>query len=354
MSLFDTPRDCVAVGTSLSSAGITSEGDEFPGDNTERDDQEVDQEDSWEEESGTEIILEEACEPEEESYAEERPWCDYSDREAEQDSFGTNSENEEEDISEAGRNVKDSQLVLAEEEEVESEAGRNVTEPEAHSTYFSGYGQREETYPKWEDEMETLFQSHHVPEEEKVSYATKTLVGSALAWWQREQHAQWYYDDPDHTWESFKLEILEEFVKKDPDQPSRCPAHTIYALSNPKIFKAGSEQVNHHHSPQKMEPAVEKKTAKRELCFLCKHQKQQLKSGRFNWSVAATSRVRGNFIYADLTEILYRRDTADSGFIGGIEKWTEHCRLTGMNPRRGRDGVEFGSMGKLVVEVRKK
>ncbi|KAL0878202.1 hypothetical protein Bca101_027908 [Brassica carinata] len=148
------------------------------------------------------------------------------------DSFGTDSEHEEEAISEAGRNVT---LVLAEEEEVESEA---------RSTYFSGYGQREETYPKWEDEMETLFQSHHVPEEEKVSYATKTLVGPALAWWQREQHAQWYYDDPDHTWESFKLEILEEFVKKDPDQPSMCPAHTIYALSNPRIFKAGSELIN--------------------------------------------------------------------------------------------------------------
>ncbi|KAL0873873.1 hypothetical protein Bca101_023578 [Brassica carinata] len=144
-----------------------SEGDEFPGDNTERDDQEVDQEDSWEEESGTEIILEEACEPEEESYAEERPWYDYSDREAEQDSFGTNTENEEEAISESGRKDKDYQLVLAEEEEVEN-----------------------------------------------------------------------------------------------PDQPSRCPAHTIYALSNPKIFKAGSEQVNHHHSPQKMEPTVEKKTTR--------------------------------------------------------------------------------------------
>ncbi|KAL0713408.1 hypothetical protein Bca4012_020386 [Brassica carinata] len=193
----------------------------------------IQNEDSWEEESGTEIILEEACEPEEESYAEERPWCDYSDREAEPHSFGTNSENEEEAISEAGRNVKDSQLVLAEEEEVESEAGRNDTEPKAHSTYFSGYGQREETYPKWEDEMETLFQSHHVPEEEKVSYATKTP-------------------------------ILEEFVKKDPDQPSMCPAHTIYALSNPRIFKAGSEQVNQHHSPQKMGPAVEKKTVKRQ------------------------------------------------------------------------------------------
>ena len=66
-------------------------------------------------------------------------------REDEQDSFGTNSENEEEAISEPGRNVKESQLVLAEEEEVESEAG-NVTELEAPSTYFSGYGQRDETY----------------------------------------------------------------------------------------------------------------------------------------------------------------------------------------------------------------
>ncbi|KAF3596714.1 hypothetical protein DY000_02024742 [Brassica cretica] len=48
------------------------------------------------------------------------------------------------------------------------------------------------------------------------------------------------------------------------------------------------------------------------------------------------------------------RDTANSGFTGGIEKWTEHCRPMGMNHRRGRDGVEFGSMEKRVVEVRRK
>ncbi|KAF3581005.1 hypothetical protein DY000_02030757 [Brassica cretica] len=135
---------------------------------------------------------------------------------AEQDDkpcFGTNSENEEEAISESGRNVKESQLVLAEEEEVESEAG-NVTELEAPSTYFSGYGQRDETYLKWEDEMEALFQSHHVPEEEKLSYATKTLTGPALAWWGREEYDQCYYGDPAHTRESFKFEMLEEFVKK--------------------------------------------------------------------------------------------------------------------------------------------
>ncbi|RID79482.1 hypothetical protein BRARA_A02218 [Brassica rapa] len=172
-------------------------------------------------------------------------------REDEQDSFGTNSENEEEAI---------------------SVAGRNVNELVAHSTYFSGYGQRDETYPKWEDEMEALFQSHNVPEEEKLSYATKTLVGPALAWRKREQHAQWYDDDPDHTWESFKLEILEEFVKKDPDQSPMCAAHEIYALSNPPIFKAGRKQAIHPHCPQEMEPAVKKKTVKNQegsqLCSL--------------------------------------------------------------------------------------
>ncbi|KAL0657549.1 hypothetical protein Bca4012_078134 [Brassica carinata] len=46
------------------------------------------------------------------------------------------------------------------------------------------------------------------------------------------------------------------------------------------------------------------------------------------------------------------RNTADSGFTGGIEKWTEHCRPMGMNHRK--DGVEFGSMGKRVVEVGRK
>ncbi|WZZ73508.1 hypothetical protein YC2023_084878 [Brassica napus] len=44
--------------------------------------------------------------------------------------------------------------------------------------------------------------------------------------------------------------------------------------------------------------------------------------------------------------------STDSGFTGGIEKWTEHCRPMGMNHRK--DGVEFGSMGKRVVEVGRK
>lgn len=208
----------------------------------------------WYEDTNSQLSLGETDHNDEETWnREDKP----------DDSFGTNSENEEEAISESGRNVKESQLVLAEEEEVESEAGRNVNELGAHSTYFSGYGQRDETYPKWEDEMEALFKNHHVPEEEKLSYATKTLIGPALAWWKREQHAQWYDDDPDHTWESFKLEILEEFVKKDPDQFPMCPAHEIYALSNPPIFKAGRKQAIHHHSPQEMESAVKKKTVKK-------------------------------------------------------------------------------------------
>ncbi|KAF2568010.1 hypothetical protein F2Q68_00025211 [Brassica cretica] len=233
--------------------------------------------DSWQEETEAENSLEISKDWDHESEEEtqlqlnvqEDLWEDQTHTDAEQDDMpwyeDTNSQlkNEEEAISESGRNVKESQLVLAEEEEVESEAGRNVNELGAHSTYFSGYGQRDETYPKWEDEMEALFKNHHVPEEEKLSYATKTLIGPALAWWKREQHAQWYDDDPDHTWKSFKLEILEEFVKKDPDQFPMCPAHEIYALSNPPIFKAGRKQAIHHHSPQEMEPAIRKKTVKK-------------------------------------------------------------------------------------------
>ncbi|KAG5400049.1 hypothetical protein IGI04_014656 [Brassica rapa subsp. trilocularis] len=82
-----------------------NEGDECHGEEIERDDPEADQEDSWQEEADSEISLEvtnehdedfsktedvdggEACsqsgetENEEESYAEERAWCDYSDQE---------------------------------------------------------------------------------------------------------------------------------------------------------------------------------------------------------------------------------------------------------------------------------
>ncbi|KAF2604790.1 hypothetical protein F2Q70_00025808 [Brassica cretica] len=106
----------------------------------------------WYEDTNSQLSLGET------DHKDEETW----NREDEQDSFGTNSENEEEAIT--------------------------------HSTYFSGYGQRDETYPQWEDEMEALFQSHHVPEEEKLSYATKTLIGPALAWWKRKQHAQWVPD----------------------------------------------------------------------------------------------------------------------------------------------------------------
>ncbi|CAH8389570.1 unnamed protein product [Eruca vesicaria subsp. sativa] len=172
---------------------------------------------------------------------------------------------EEEALSETGRNVQEIQLTLAEEEEVESEAGRNISELKKHSINFSGYGQRDEEYLEWEDEMETLFQSHHVPEEEKLSYATKTLTGPALYWWNKEQYTVWYYQEPEHTWESFKSEMLKGFVKKISEQEYQSPesvVHSGYTPTSTQSFKAGSKQA--HHSPQKIKPAVEKKTIKKQ------------------------------------------------------------------------------------------
>ncbi|KAF3576306.1 hypothetical protein DY000_02030290 [Brassica cretica] len=56
----------------------------------------------------------------------------------------------------------------------------------------------------------------------------------------------------------------------------------------------GGEEEKEHSSEIELRPCGE------ELSFLRKLQMQQLKSGRFNWSVAAISRERGRFIYTAL------------------------------------------------------
>ncbi|KAH0921520.1 LOW QUALITY PROTEIN: hypothetical protein HID58_021538 [Brassica napus] len=49
-------------------------------------------------------------------------------------------------------------------------------------------------------------------------------------------------------------------------------------------------------------------------------------------------------LYADLTETLYRWDTADSEFNGVIEKWTEPYGLVDICSTIRREGLEFGNM----------
>ncbi|CAL9217642.1 unnamed protein product, partial [Arabidopsis halleri] len=62
--------------------------------------------------------------------------------------------------------------------------------------------------------MEACFQSCQVPEEEQLSYALDTLTGPAYEWWEQEENVRVKYNEPAHTWGSFKLEIYEEFVKE--------------------------------------------------------------------------------------------------------------------------------------------
>ncbi|KAL0743373.1 hypothetical protein Bca4012_084886 [Brassica carinata] len=125
------------------------EEDDFPGDDTERDDQDTDQEDSRQEESDSEISLEEVCEHEEtfsetgdvdegeacsqsgetedreESYVEERAWCDYSDLEDNQ--LGeTESQLSLGDIEEEAENRHG----FAKKEKSLSEAGEDEDEPD--------------------------------------------------------------------------------------------------------------------------------------------------------------------------------------------------------------------------------
>ncbi|KAG7585672.1 hypothetical protein ISN45_Aa02g010170 [Arabidopsis thaliana x Arabidopsis arenosa] len=79
---------------------------------------------------------------------------------------------------------------------------------------FSGYNQSTEDYLRWEENMEENFQSCQVPMEEQLSYALDALTGPAYEWWEQEENTRVNYNEPAHTWESFKLEIYEEFVKK--------------------------------------------------------------------------------------------------------------------------------------------
>ncbi|KAF8049877.1 hypothetical protein N665_2104s0001 [Sinapis alba] len=108
--------------------------------------------------------------------------------------------------------------------------------------------------------METLFQKHHVQEEEKMSYATKTLTGPAYAWWAKEEYDIWYCDDPAHTWESFKFEMLEEFVKKGPvHELPLIFTKADWSHTSTTSSKSGSKPANQHHYPQKTEPVIVKK-----------------------------------------------------------------------------------------------
>ncbi|KAJ4902068.1 Uncharacterized protein Rs2_16019 [Raphanus sativus] len=70
-------------------------------------------------------------------------------------------------------------------EETDSQISDDETRQPSHETDTLGddLGVPEEE----EVEIEAGRNSHHVPEEEKLSYATKTLTGPALAWWEEEK-----------------------------------------------------------------------------------------------------------------------------------------------------------------------
>ncbi|KAL0696282.1 hypothetical protein Bca4012_063462 [Brassica carinata] len=185
---------------------------------------------SWEHESDEETQLQLDLSSGETHHNDEETW---NPEDEPDDSFGTDSEHDEEAISEAGRNVT---LVLAEEDEVESEAGR------------------------------MLLSLKHTPHTFLVMAKETKLTYSGRTKWKPCSRATTFKKRRSCHMPNFKSVILEEFVKQDPDpDPSpMCAAHAVYAPRNPTIFKAGSKQANHRHSPQKMEPAVEKKTVKKQ------------------------------------------------------------------------------------------
>ncbi|KAL0649047.1 hypothetical protein Bca4012_091737 [Brassica carinata] len=106
---------------------------------------------SWYEETDSQISEDEARHPS---------------HEAEIHGYDLGVPEKEEAISEAGRNVKESQLALAEEEELVSEAGRNVTKLEASSINLSGYNKEAAAYQQWEDNLKTWYYSYQLSDEE--------------------------------------------------------------------------------------------------------------------------------------------------------------------------------------------
>ena len=119
---------------------------------------------------------------------------------------------EEEAISEAGKNVKESQLALAEEKEVESEAGRNVTELEAHSIKFSGHNKGTASYQEWEDNLKIWYHRHQPSDEEDD-------------------------DEPVDTWEDFRLEMrrLVEEAEKETAANTTSPKRIIHIQPIPTL-----------------------------------------------------------------------------------------------------------------------
>ncbi|CAL9234311.1 unnamed protein product [Arabidopsis halleri] len=162
-----------------------------------------------------------------ESYTQDRPWCEipYSDQEEDrqeetdsqislredeshgvetwshegESNYGDESDRGEEEID----HTKDQPTLWGDEEDYEPQ----------YLTY-SGYSQGIEDYLRWEENMEACFQSCQVPEEEQLSYALDTLTGPAYEWWEEEENVRVKYNEPAHTWGSFRLEIYEEFVKE--------------------------------------------------------------------------------------------------------------------------------------------
>ena len=143
---------------------------------------------------------------------------------------------EEEAISEAGRNVKESQFALAEEKEVESDAERNVTELEAHSINFSGHNKATAAYKEWEENLKI--------------------------WYHRQQPSDEEADDePVDTWKDFRLEMMRLIEEAEKDtaaqyyQLQKNDTLVAYTHTSTLHFKNRSKKADHPHSPQKVEPA---------------------------------------------------------------------------------------------------
>ncbi|CAN6974260.1 unnamed protein product, partial [Brassica rapa subsp. trilocularis] len=169
---------------------------------------------------------------------------DCSSREADpEEGYESGVPKEEEAISEAGRNVKESQLALAEEKEVESEAERNVTELEAHSINFSGHNKATAAYQEWEDNLKIWYHRHQPSDEEAD-------------------------DEPVDTWKDFRLEMMRFIEEAEKDtaaqyhQLQRNDTLSAYTHTSTLDFKNRSKKADHPHSPQKVETAKEKLTIK--------------------------------------------------------------------------------------------
>ncbi|XP_056854557.1 uncharacterized protein LOC130504009, partial [Raphanus sativus] len=150
----------------------------------------------------------------EESYVEERPWCEipYSEENHDETDSQVSLPYSEANREDGATSERD----FAEEEE--NEAVRSDEEYEPRYIQYAGHHEGIEAYWKWEKDLDQWFELHQIEEEERPLIAEDTLT----------EYAYWWYDR-DASWTEMKELLREEFV-------TTAESHKEYHFRHPDVF----------------------------------------------------------------------------------------------------------------------